>query len=520
MTGKSQTPSFNLMTDPLIRVEDMAGALQTLTLPQVYAALMMDGIRQFPALRPHQAPAWHAFLVQVGAIAAKEAGLTEPPAHADHWKTILRGLTSEWSADEPWSLVAEADCPALLQVPNPNGDLSDYDKVIDQPDALDLLITSKNHDVKAARMAVAQPDDWLFSLISLQTQEGRLGPGNFGVARMNSGDGSRCFLGLSPLEGGLGAAIGRDISVLLADTRAFEIVAKERNENPLSLLWLSPWDGKTQFSLQELHPWFVEICRRIRLESLTDGSITARRATSIAERIDAKELQGNVGDPWAPIELPAGKVFTITKEGFSYQQLSKIIFNDEKTTYQKPVLLKRSPGENRPMRLWAAALARGKSKTEGFHSREIYWPAVDFDLAATRAQIQLRVAAHMSKKVLRPALLVLVQGGPSKVVLQKETNDKRVGAALSRFTQAVDIRFFPTLWDNLAAEPVTAERLWTLELWKLAVSTLDEAACSAPASAIHQFAHARARNLLDAASQDNFQLLKKEISDERNFHIG
>ena len=39
---------------------------------------MEDQVEAFPALRPHQRHAWHAFLVQLGVIAMHKAGLTEP----------------------------------------------------------------------------------------------------------------------------------------------------------------------------------------------------------------------------------------------------------------------------------------------------------------------------------------------------------------------------------------------------------------------------------------------------------
>ena len=40
-------------------------------------------------------------------------------------------------------------------------------------------------------MLAPEPDDWLMALVSLQTQEGVMGAGKYGVARMNSGYGSR-----------------------------------------------------------------------------------------------------------------------------------------------------------------------------------------------------------------------------------------------------------------------------------------------------------------------------------------
>ena len=41
------------------------------------AALVADEVECFPALRPHQVPAWHMFLVQLGTIAMVRAGLRQ-----------------------------------------------------------------------------------------------------------------------------------------------------------------------------------------------------------------------------------------------------------------------------------------------------------------------------------------------------------------------------------------------------------------------------------------------------------
>ena len=76
----------------------------------------------------------------------------------------------------PWCLVAPPDRPALLQPPIPDG-LATLKNSIATPDALDMLVASRNHDLKGAVMARALPDDWLFALVSLQTMEGFLGAG-------------------------------------------------------------------------------------------------------------------------------------------------------------------------------------------------------------------------------------------------------------------------------------------------------------------------------------------------------
>ena len=69
---------INVLTDPVIRCDASDGSRVGASLPDVYAELMSDAIDAFPALRPHQRHAWHAFLVQLGAMALHRAGASEP----------------------------------------------------------------------------------------------------------------------------------------------------------------------------------------------------------------------------------------------------------------------------------------------------------------------------------------------------------------------------------------------------------------------------------------------------------
>ena len=55
---------FNILMEPLIRMDAAAGLGIAASLPEIYAALMLDD-DAFSALRPHQRHAWHAFLVQL-----------------------------------------------------------------------------------------------------------------------------------------------------------------------------------------------------------------------------------------------------------------------------------------------------------------------------------------------------------------------------------------------------------------------------------------------------------------------
>ena len=141
---------MNLLTDKLIRT-DCGG----LTLPETFAALCADCVRSFLGLRHHQAPVWHAFLVQLATLALEMAGSAEFPDDAAGWRSALRGLMPDWPEDEPWRLVTSTDRPAFLQPPVPGGDLGPFKRRVYSPDALDVLVTSKNHDLKAERITQA-----------------------------------------------------------------------------------------------------------------------------------------------------------------------------------------------------------------------------------------------------------------------------------------------------------------------------------------------------------------------------
>jgi len=174
-------PAFNLLTHPLSH----AAPLGYLSLPGLMAALARapDEVESFPALRPHQGPAWHMFLVQLAALALHRAGKLDIPEQEDDWLSLVRGLTPGFAEDEPWCLVVDdRSKPAFLQPPVPEG--VKVAKPVSTPDALDLLITARNHDLKQKTARQAEAQDWVFALVSLQTGGGFGGRGNYGVARM------------------------------------------------------------------------------------------------------------------------------------------------------------------------------------------------------------------------------------------------------------------------------------------------------------------------------------------------
>ena len=117
---------INLLTEPFIRCSFTDGTVCKATLPKVFAALAVDSVVAFPALRPHQRHAWHAFLAQLGTIAMHQEGCTTPPETEEEWLNLIRGLTSCYREDEPWHLIVEDSTkPAFMQCPALKG-LADY----------------------------------------------------------------------------------------------------------------------------------------------------------------------------------------------------------------------------------------------------------------------------------------------------------------------------------------------------------------------------------------------------------
>ena len=151
---------LHFLTNSLIRARLISGELKSLSLPALYASLMRDEIESFPALRPHQRHVWHAFLVQVAALGLFGAGETGPVADEVHWRELLRGLTAKWSDNSPWKSqsLRSTDPARCLQAPIPEGSLVGFNTIA-TPDELDMLVTSKNHDLKSSVASHGQAED-------------------------------------------------------------------------------------------------------------------------------------------------------------------------------------------------------------------------------------------------------------------------------------------------------------------------------------------------------------------------
>ena len=507
---------YNFLTDPMMRIVKSDGSRGSASLPEVYAALVADLVEAFPALRPHQRHAWHAFLVQLGAMAMHRAGIGEPPDEPEEWLSIIRGLTAAFPNDEPWQLmVDDITRPAFMQPPSRSIDReSDYKNVVLTPDELDMLVTSKNHDLKSAVAIESAVDDWLYALITLQTMEGFSGQGNYGISRMNGGMSSRPAFSTT-IDRRPGVHVKRDIMALLEHRQSLmeEHSLPDRGH---TLLWTLPWDGATAeaLALNSLDLHYLEVCRRIRFRRDEDGRLYAVRANSKAARVEAKAIKGMTGDPWTLINQKEGKALTLANGGFTYRRTAEYLFSAD---WQRPVLLKpteeeiRSPGT---MTLVARGMVRGQGKTEGYYERAIpvrkrlqtamlrQGGTVEIgQIATSRIEGVAKV-----QRILSHSIQVFLARGDSDDVSPEHRTLARPW--LNRLEEHIDETFFEDLQDEFETEAMEdRERVrnrWLLGVVDHARTILGEATDSLPCPSFYRFkARSGAEGLFEGRIRGN-----------------
>ena len=467
---------LNLLTDPVIPVERAKDARDTMavSLPDLFRSLRADEVECFPGLAAHQAQAWYQFLAQLGAVALRHGGLAEPPSDPRVWRDLFSGL-APGCADTAWSLVVDDSTrPAFLQPPT--GMITAFKCVAETPDALDILVTAKNHDRKQSQARGGEPHLWLYALVALQTTQGFSGRGNHGIARMNGGFSSRVLVDRRPGPR-WGLRLVRAIRMLLA--RRNDVLRHApghyRSERGLALTWLRRWDTDAQLQMRELDPYFIEVCRRIRLRGTTDTSVRGWARPTGKPRVNARLLKGNLGDPWVPIKRHGAAALTVSGSGFDYRLAHRILFDDQE--FRPPLSLRAMPWErNSDSELHMAVLVRGQGKTEGLHERVIPLPqscAAAFDSTSKDDDERPSLSAlseHMVKlaadvrTVLRQTVLVFLQG-PDDPDFRKPD----ASPVLGKFDRTVDQRFFGHLFDSSWTGVDRADLEWQRHLRGLAI---------------------------------------------------
>lgn len=521
---------MNLLTDPLLRTETSDG-LRRLSLPELMAALGRDQVEHLPGLQRHQEDAFHVFLCYLAGAVLDRGGDTDVIHDAQYWQDGLRSLAGQ-AGDDAWTLVVpDLSRPAFMQPPLPPEDHDRLRPIADTPDALDLLPTAKNHDLKQTRAVRADPDAWVYALVSLQTMSGFYGVGNRGISRMNGGFGNRPIVEV--VRSFRPGARWRDAVLRLLEHRR-EVLGAEYSYDPrgIVLVWVEPWDGRTALPLTRLDPFYVEVCRRVRLKG-DDRPTHAEAVASVADRIAAGELRGAVGDAWLPIDLresssrkDAGvKALTVGPRGWDADLIRRLIFADE---------LKLSPlqrpdvGWQGDVWLSASVLVRGQGTTDGFHERRIaipeaarlrvFGPPERRQPLAELSKTAIEYAGQMQNRVLRPAVLTYMAAATSAT--DRDSFQTWWRGAAGRFQALWTDAFFNWLWS--VPDPVD-QRLalsqWARQLRDYALEVLREAERVLPKHVGRRFgarAAAERRFWTALYANGNFPFLREESRD----HVG
>jgi CRISPR system Cascade subunit CasA len=533
---------MNLLTDELFAVDSQDGCIRC-SLPGVYGLLAVDRVECFSALRAHQEPAWHMFLAQLGAVAMHRAGMTELPMDEAAWRDIIRALTKDaFPDDEPWRLVVEdLSKPAFMQPPVP-ADVN-WTGEATTPDALDMLYTSKNHDVKSGVAYECAADDWIYALIVQQTFDGALTNNpislQLGIARMNSGDGGRPSFGIAPMSYNSayprwGRTVSRDIKRLVMERSAGNELWTTLglgSAGQIAITWAIPWYSGQAIKFSDLDPLFIEICRVIRLKK-SAAAIVASRAGSPGRRIDSTHTKGVMGDPWAPInKLPAKSannptqqptVLTPYPDTVQYAKLANIIFNEEETSH--PICMQLADWEDDQNSLWCISI-RAMSRKKGHQTDGYIEKLVPFGRLGARRTLRARkelkalseqqiAEIEQIQFLLETSIGIFIRGGVELADLaadrQKAERDKQrrsAAATRARLDTVADRLFFPALWARFEVEQAgdgaalaAAEDAFVRQLIEAARQLFEEGLADIPCRAIHRpRAEARARRRFDGA---------------------
>jgi len=496
---------YCLLTDPLIPVRFDSSLDRHLTLPDILAALSQGTDIEFPSARPHQFLPWYTFLVQLAAMAMHKSNQLKLPTAASDWKGLLLNLAQGQS--EVFTLIVDdLSKPAFMQTPVPEGSLGVLKNQTEYPDVLDVLVTAKNHDLKVARIIHPGPDHWIFSLITLQTTEGFLGAGNYGILRMNGGFASRPYVAVTPSLSWAARFI-RDVPLLCKNRANLIQQYGYRESNGKTLLWIDSWDGSTSLKLAECDPYFIEICRRVRLV-LINGDVQARAGSSKIQRIHEPGLKGNTGDPWTPIHRgDEGKSLNVGPTGYGYALAAQLLFQGD---FKPGMCQSLQPNDPESMIFTGYALARKQGGTQGIHERTFPIPSkprkllgssAGKDTLSKIAKSRIEMVKVWSKEILRPALCSLLQGGTEKLDM-KDERTRHWEACLDR---SVDDIFFEYLWRDVEKPHEEASLNWLNDIYALAVKQLQDAvtACSLH-SARHYRSIAAAEQRFYGVAQNKF----------------
>lgn len=516
---------MNLLYDQLIRVQTVHG-LRPMSLPELLESLGRDDVIGYVGIQRHQEEAFHVFLCYLAGAILARYGQSNPVQEEGFWRDGMK-LLAGTAGDDAWQLVSsDSDRPAFMQPPLPRQDAEKLSVFAKTPDELDLLPTAKNHDLKRARAIQPHVDEWVFALISLQTMSGYFGRGNQGISRMNGGFGNRLIVELVRSTS-LGARWQDAVTRLMQHRK--EVLAREFGYDPqgLVLVWLEQWDGKTSLPLKRLDPFYIEVCRRIRLSGDDKRVTAASSAPADAPRIDARALSGVVGDAWAPVSVGAGKskepdvkALTISPAGITAEVLRNLIFDHSivRTSLHKPL-----NGWRGQLWLIASVLVRGQGTTDGFYDRRVLIPesarrklwgaSTQYQELAEVSKSAIEFAGTMRCRVLRRAVFAYLQATPDAVSLDRKAIQAWCDHVARNYEDRWSDDLFPWLWslpDQLNRDDALKE--WAQKLRNHAYQSLDHAIRTIPCHTGRRYlSYHKAQQVFWGALRDNFPALVEEV---------
>ena len=263
------------------------------------------------------------------------------------------------------------------------------------------------------------------------------------------------------------------------------------DENGTGLLWLVTWNGENSLAFSSLDPFYIEICRRIRLAIGNDGhSIEAIATGSKAARVEAKDRNGITGDPWMPIDIDAGKALTIGAEGFHYRLAAELMFGNKfrAPIAQSLVITDGTEG----IVVVAQGVTRGQGKTEGYHERRIpISPKVQRMLRQNLTDELAKIAGErvyaigQMRYVLKSAIEMLLDNAkprkkPSDI---PDSIKNKANNYIKQFEHVEDSRFFNELNTEIeSVDPDNTRLQWLLAMADRAEAILKNAFIAGPQS--------------------------------------
>lgn len=486
---------LSLLTTKVIPVLRKDGTHDALTLPETLAALSDDDVQSFREIKVHQAAAIDLFFAHLGVVlidlAKDDLGFK---ADASVWNERLLSIAPE----SAWKLYSED--PTVSSFMQPGMSRKEFEKTVANkgktfsPDEIGVLIVSKNHTNKFSAMVEPSAWHWIASLIETQTLSGFDGSSLYGIPRMNGGLSTRfrvaTYTDLSA-SGKWNSDVRKVLDALPDIYHDYPHFHKSGKR--IAATWALEWDGKEQIKTTDLHPLYVDVCRRLKLGREPDGRLFVVTAGSSGTRIPSLDLKGNFGDPWAPRYNTAFKVdkkgnvkdsapaySSLSPNAISVGLLAKIVTGDQ--GYERSRLqafVKSDIGK--PAFFCLSGILRGQGETYGYHDVVIPIPAAAtfrfasrsaLDELGSRSRSMLELA-DKAEQVLKIGVYRFCQ--PENVDIDFKNSEKSTATfarTSDRFKQAFSAEFFGHLWN--AAESGTDEA-WIAFLKETAERALEAA---------------------------------------------